>query len=267
MKRITLYLIAAVFLFAGMAHAEDINIDAKNWYPKDASNAVDGGVTCIKNGSQPYLIFKDTLPVDTNKTYILSGEFKGTGATGAICHFGLQCLNDKEQKIHPRYINMHPYTDTELVAPCTYSDKVLKVKNASKWITGPYVCVAFEAKPKGEDLPNNNISRGWGVTKVEKKDTFWEITLKNPCGKEYPAGTKLREHKDSYLLNYVAGSLKSSDKWQAFSGKITGVTSNCGVHNMFRLGTKTVQIRFLLNYNKVKNAGFLFKNIKFTEVK
>jgi hypothetical protein len=269
MKKFRNSLVIAMVLWTGALSAEEmglLNHDADKWVPKELTNVMEDNIKCIKTVDAPYLIFKEVFPVEVNKNYVLSGEFKSIGKPGAICHLGISCLDENNNPLPPRYVNQWPGTDTELVEPCTYDDKILKIKDGEKWKAGDYFCVAFNTDPLASDLPNRNISRGWGIVKVEKKDSIWEITLKDSCGKDFPEGTKVREHRDSHPYNYVAGSLTGTDQWQSFTGKITGISRYCE-HNAFRPGTKFVQVRFILNYNKIEDCVMLFKNIKFEEIK
>ncbi len=269
MKKFRPCFVIAMVLWTGALYAEEtelLNHDADKWLPKELTNVMEDNIKCIKTVDAPYLIFKEVFPVEVNKNYMLSGEFKAIGKPGAICLLGVSCLDENKNALQPRYVNQWPGTDTELVEPCTYDDKILKIKDGARWQAGDYFCVAFNTDPSANDLPNRNISRGWGIVKVEKKDSAWEITLKDICGKDFPAGTRVREHRDSHPYNYVAGSLTGTGQWQSFSGKITGISCSCAP-NAFRPGTKFVQVRFILNYNKIKDSVMLFKNIKFEEIK
>ncbi len=189
MKKLYMFLMIMMFLLSSRLYAQDTDIfsEADKWGPAGLTNVIDDNVKCIVVKGT-YIVLKETISVDSGKRYILSGEFKSIGTPGALCYFGINCLDEAKKPIQARYINICTGTDTELIEPCNYSDKVLKVKNAENWVIGNNCCVAFNTDTEAKDLPNRDISRGWGISKIEQKGSYWEVTLKDSCGKELPTG-------------------------------------------------------------------------------
>lgn len=71
-----------------------------------------------------------------------------------------------------------PNTDTVLADAVKKGDKVIKVKDASKWDKRNFKIVAFNTKADLSDLPNRTFSSN--ITKLEQKGDVWEITLQAP---------------------------------------------------------------------------------------
>ena len=171
---------------------------------------IGGGKASISNGEttvsgRAVLYSKRKLDIDTKKRYRLSGEFKaGAGSrNGDYFRFGVYPATNNSQ-IQAVHINIVPGTDTELAADCNAADTVIKLKDASKWKSGPLCVAAFDTDPSGRlsDLPNFNVSKT-GAKSLVNKNGVWELTLKHPCGKNFPAGTTVREHRAGWSVIYA----------------------------------------------------------------
>lgn len=115
-------------------------------------------------------------------------------------------------------------TDTELAAPARKGDTVVKVKDASQWdMLTPWGVIAFNAKDDCSDLPNRDVTQ-IAEKKIEKKGDVWEVTLKKPVAKDYPAGTRVRQQRFGATYLYTAGpGKKAPADWQEFSGNVQGI--------------------------------------------
>lgn len=204
-----------------------------------------------------------SFKVDPTKKYKLSGKFRAkSGNAPTDFYFGFIPYDVKKQGISSVYVCHLPNTETELVEPAKIGDAVLKVKDASKWNkSSPYRAVAFNAKSDFSDLPNRDfapITEG----KIEKKNEIWEITLKSPLKKEYPKGTKIRQHTYGSAYIYTAhGGGKASADWKTFSGVISGKGKAGNQYKQWWPGTDSARILMLLNHGAKGNSAIEFKEI------
>lgn len=118
------------------------------------------------------------------------------------------------------YARMGTYT--ELTAAANKGDSVLKITDGSKWFKHQKFSVAFYAKKDYTDLPNINLSH-LGINAVDKIDSHWEVKLKHPLKKSYPAGTKVRMHRSGRY--YIRGMSKVTvpNEWKDFSFQLKGI--------------------------------------------
>ena len=202
--------------------------------------------------------------IDPSKKYRLSGKFRAApGTEPQPLYFGFVPLDGNGKQILAIHVNlMKKGTESELAAPLAKGDKIAKVKDASKWNGAtPWGYIAFNVKEDGSDLPNSDLLP-IVEKKIEKKGDVWEVTLKNPAAKDYPAGTKVRQHRSGATYLYTAaGNKPVSADWKEFSGKVVGFSENGTPSYRWWKGTKQAKILMILNY-KTKSTGTTeFKDI------
>jgi hypothetical protein len=151
---------------------------------KDAKNG--NFAFCVKN-PKVYYLHSNIFPIKPEKSYELSGNFKVAGSNSPLV-LGLFLYDQNKRRINQCNIRSIKNTETELNAPCKKGDKVIYVKNASRWRKKGY-CVAFEPE-KG--LPNFKVSSR--ISSISQSDGNWTIKLRAPCPFTYPAGTKVAEN-------------------------------------------------------------------------
>ncbi len=207
------------------------------------------------------LISKTTVKLDPSKSYKLSALFKSApGSNPSKFYFGLVPIDAQGKQIQSAFINVVPETETELAADCNPDDTVIKIKNGDKWNTHKHSLIAFDTDNSGamSDLPNANIS-SIGVEKIAKKNSYTEITLKDKCGKKYPAGTKIREHRSSWSYIYNAAcNVALPAEWTEFSATFS--QKDCWT------GTVSVKILVLSNYEATTDSVMLMKDVRLKEV-
>jgi hypothetical protein len=157
----------------------------------------------------------DMVPVDPENTYVLSGQFKAEGGQPRLL-LGLTPYDVEKRLIKPCNVYMVKDTETELQAACTSGDKVLLVKDASAWKVG--YRVAFEP---AKGLPNFNITV-WADSIYQTGDA-WSIRLRDACGFDYPAGTKIMASRDGNGL-FPCFLEAVPDSWTELKGQITPTT-------------------------------------------
>lgn len=216
-------------LVAGIVFAEDALI-----YEEAASGKLEmtGGVRIIaqENGDKAflaertkYVVSTKTFTIDPDKSYLLSVRVKGLGDSPTVAYLGV-APHDAEG----RYIDSHNVNVigslTELAAACEPTDTVLKIRDCSSWRKGSTV-VAFDAKEDRSDLPNFNVSPS--IKDIEEKDGFFEVTLVNPVGAAYQAGTKVRQHARGGFVYAKYGEVPNA--WTTWEGTLKGTALRGGV--------------------------------------
>lgn len=235
-------------------------------FTKRANITCKNGVYTAKGGFTLYSA--KPIAIDPAKKYRISADVKAVSGTSGHIYLGFKPHDAKNRWIYPGSINAIAGTDTELAAPAKKGDKVIKVKNCAKWnAKTPYSRVAFNAKANYADLPNFDVPHSLAKNGIVKKGNIWEVTMRRPLTKAYPAGTKVRQHTDSatYIYARVVGKIAAGK-----TVKMTAVvskTAKSGVTgSMFWPGTKKAYI--LVMHSCGKNTPVIeLKNVKVEEIK
>lgn len=205
----------------------------------------------------------EAIPVDTAKTYKLSGFFKSADDKKVSLYLGLMPYDARNVPIYCHNINAVPDTDTELAEACQKGDTVLKIKDAGKWgAIKKTMVIACNTDPSGEykDLPNRDLIMD--ITKIEFNGKLWEVTLAKECAKALPAGTNIRLHLMGGTFIYASTKIGfNSPGWVELSGTIKDCTKSGRSDTKFWPGTKSVRV-LISSYN----GSVLFDDIKLEEV-
>lgn len=182
---------------------------------------------------------KTLLDITQAKQVSIDFEFTQTSGT-ANGGIGIVCYDKNKNTILPIHINRIVNSDTVLAEPCTYTDSKIIIKNGTNWKKGGIYLAAFETKPDFSDLPNRNITRN-GIKEVKKlANGNYEITFINEIGKEYPAGTAVRQHAAGATYKYL------------HYGKINDFQKNIK-YSIKNLRPGTAHIGFIILINNAKN--------------
>jgi len=205
--------------------------------------------------------------VDPTKTYRLTGWFKSAGKTPSLIYVGFGAYTAKKRWIRPQEVNCVQGTETALSAACLPEDTVIKIADGGSWKTSPHAAVAFKVDASGgfRDLPNRNLS-STGVTKVGRKGDHWEVHLAKPCGKTYPAGTKVREQMAAGSYIYAAGSHRAPATWTRFSGTVKGMASSTSPKDAWWPGTVFGRVAILANFRQKKEVRLLIDDVTVEEL-
>ena len=207
---------------------------------------------------------KKAITVDPAKTYKLFGKFrKVPGSTvDTRIYFGLASCDEKGNPIPSGAVIVMPNTDTVLADAVKKGDKVIKVKDASKWDKRNFKIVAFNTKADLSDLPNRTFSSN--ITKLEQKGDVWEITLQAPMRTAYPAGTAVRQqsHGSTYMYPGAAYVSAPAD-WKEFTAEIKGQVKSGSPSKQWWPGARKGKIVIFSVWNKPTEMQF--KDISLTE--
>jgi len=96
------------------------------------------------------------------------------------------------------------------------------------------------------------------------------LTLRSPVKRDYPAGTKIRQHyAGGGCYQYCAASGRPApDKWTKYSAVVKGLAKYGSPNDRFWPGTKYVKIVVIINYRPKKgsNTQALFDDVSFSEL-
>ena len=252
----------------GMVSAEEeviLKIEKpENFIQFKSVSASDDGF--VIKGRFIQLLSKTDITVDPAKKYRVSGEFCLKGGKKPWLYLGFAPYDEKGRPILPSQVNGNNKTLTTVAADAKKGDKVIKVKDASKWnINSPYSYIVFNAAEDYSDLPNRNSVRTVAPN-AKQAGEVWEITLKTPLKADIAAGTAVRQQFDGGTYIYTAGFFKTVGVWKTRTGTISGIAASGTPSNKFWKGTETVRV-LILGINGEKQSETEFKNIKVEEVK
>lgn len=209
------------------------------------------------------------IEVDTSKAYKLSASLKTAGTDKSKCYIGIISYDVKKRTIQRPNITITKGSFSTLAADAKVGDKVLQVKDCSKWNKRLLARsqVAFNAIKDYSDLPNYNLTNR--IVKLEKKGDIYEITLKTPIKGSFKAGSGVRQHMVYGGYQYCAASGKvAPDKWTKYSAVIKGQVKYGAPNEQFWPGTKYVKIVVILNYvaKKDSDTQALFDEVMFSQL-
>ena len=180
-----------------------------------------------------WIVGKTHVPVDSSKRYRISCEVKGAGQV----RVGVTAFDKDKRPISIVSVLAVKGSETELTAPLKKGDTVIKVKDTSKWNPKIPTCIVFDADPSGEmkDIPNIDLFPG-----RIKGITANEILLAAPSKIELPAGTVIRQHRDSRRAIFSRNQKISAD-WKTYQFIIIpGLTLDGSNSNKFYPGVAFV---------------------------
>ncbi len=267
MKRIIT--IGCVAVISLCVSAEPVKLEANNkarFYNGDKLKCENGEFTIMPwkeeqvRGGYFYL---DSIPVDTTKKYRLSGEFKLIpGSQANQIRFGIVPSSAQKRQIEARSIFINPGSETELASDCKADDTSITLKDMGNWKGENISLVAFNVKSDQSDLPNNNITPT--IKSIVKKDGVFEVSLTGKCGKNYPAGTMVREHFAGYSYFYAGGvAVPLTADWKKTEAIIpAGEVAEASIKRWW-VGTKYASV---IIESKSTDAGIMFRNVKLEEI-
>lgn len=177
-----------------------------------------GGSYAFRWRGQSSGIASDWIKIDSQKSYQLSGWFKaGAGSfTGLI--FGVVMADENQRGI--KHLNVFSVrgSQTELTAACRTGDRILYLRDASKWQAGKLFAAAFGA---AENQLTFNVAP-LGVESVRQLEDCWEVGLAQPCGADLAAGSFVMENRAGSGGIFLKGAVnaKIPPEWTELKGRI-----------------------------------------------
>lgn len=172
----------------------------------------------------------------------------------------LYFIDSKGKLINENQFHVAPGTGSELTAAASENDKILKVKDASKWNKGWSIAVG-----KGNDLPNQHLYAARSrINAITQKDGYWEVILKQAWGKNCPAGTPVRQMFSSdgiLVVNRYRLPVKPADISYTLQDEFTATNENF----KWWQGAASISMQIIMG-GKSKDKHIRFKNLKIKEI-
>ena len=206
------------------------------------------------------LIASKSIKVSSDKKYIISGDFRLTGAkTPGPLYFGFVPCNKDNKEFGFQHVSKIKGTSLATVAQNAQAgDTQIILKKSISWPVkkGSYV-LALNAKSDDTDLPNLDIV---SVKSIRHEDSKTVVTLTKKLTKNVAKDSlvRLQGYGASFLYAGCAGK-KISDTWQTFKGEISFDTGKV----CWLPGTAFAKVAF---WSIAKTGNIEFRNIKVEEV-
>lgn len=212
---------------------------------------------------------EDLIPIVPGMAYRLPGYFRSADMQKpASAYFGLQMYNAQKRAIAWKNVSVHKGTETTLSRAANAGDTVVVLQNAATWRGETNSsCIAFNIMDDYRDLPNFDVSEL--IAQVAKRGDFYEVQLKKPLAKLYPAGTRVRRHDYWGDALFWVANCWIGGEWEEHGTYIGGEAKFGIPMNQFWAGARYMQIFVQLgNYNRVpiKGAKLWFDDIRLEEI-
>ena len=189
MKKTAFFLTLAALSFSLNA-AEFDYMDAKNWHPRQNVTFADDAITVT---GKAQLNCRKVFPVDPAKKYTIKVTAARTSGTKpSLVYVVLNPLDGSRRWISANTVSPVPGTETQLTAPVKSGDKVIFVKDASKWKLSHKGGIHYNAKADLSDLPNA-LNLNSNPVKIQQDGNVWKIELDKPVKVSLPVGLTIRQ--------------------------------------------------------------------------
>ena len=249
MKRVLFFALSICGLFAFAAENLIKNGDAAGGVSpmkglEITDKGPDGAKCFLANGTGRIFLGDEYIEIEPDAAYEISAELCGEGDSQANrVDFGLALYDGKKQLIAHSQMAVVPGSNAVLLEAIPKGAKSLKVKDAGDWETlvkrGGRI-IAMNAKDDYSDLPNRTLC--YFIKKLTQEGDIISIELTNEAYYGYPAGTKVRLHRDGgyqwSLLEFHA----MGNKWKTFKGSISGMAASGTPKNQFWKNAKYVRL-------------------------
>lgn len=223
------------------------------------------------------------IEIDTSKKYFQSITIRANDEN-AKYYVGLHEYDIDKKNIGSSHISYVKDTLTYLEKDINDGDTVIYLNDVSEFDVEPSIylkdvrngLIFWNYKDStGYEYPELTYSRNvytelFDYDQIDKENNT--ITLKNPWNKgTITAGTKLSQSTAGSYANFGILKLESvTNDWTTKCNVITNIIENGNIEQFqkFRVGTKYVQIHFVLNYgSKSSSVKTDIKDIVFQEIK
>ncbi|MBR2373922.1 MAG: hypothetical protein IKA87_06795 [Lentisphaeria bacterium] len=264
MKKIS-FILMSLFCVAATGAAEflqPVSVDDLAGSVSDVK-AIKGGFRINTQNRNFKLGSKKMIKIDPTKKYRVTCEMRqtpGKKSDGKL-YFFIDSIDGANRSIVCDTVFAIPGSETVLAIHAKKGDKVIRVKDASKW-KNKWSRVAFNAKADFADLPNFDLAV---VTGIRQHGSVWELTLKEPLKNDYATGTALRNHSAGATYRYLWGAVKPGEQWTKLDTVIQGVCREyeAGYLKKWRPGVVNGRICFFINGSGIDVE---IRNLKVVEI-
>jgi len=229
----------------------------KEFYAAKYIKAQPDGSLLVKRGG---ISSRKKVPVSTGKRYRVSCSIRTLSSAGGKARIG---VNPWSNGVPANISGVLPVkgTETEVVRAISASDKVIYLKDCSKWQKVP-TRIVFDIDPDGQmrDIPNFDILNGQAV-KWQRKGDCWEVTMNHPVRTDLDAGVAVRQHIATRSAIF-SPERKISSAWQNIEF-IIGPGTAAAANEVNKLFKGVTHVTFMMQFP----PDVLLKNIKIEEIK
>lgn len=206
------------------------------------------------------LVSAKAIPINPSKKYIISGQFRLTGAAkfGPL-YFGFIPCNSQNKEFGIQHVRKYPGSQIATIsqdALAGTTQVILKKSISFPTKKGAHL-LAFNVANNESDLPNLDVVP---VKSIRHEDTRTVVTLSKKLTKNIAKNSLVRLHSygDSFIYAGCAGKMLSN-QWQTFSGEISFDTPK--IH--WLKGTVAAKVCF---WSIPKTGNIEFRNMVVKEV-
>lgn len=202
------------------------------------------GDACLRIGHISSATVPALVEIDRSKTYELSGFFKSADPDQpSRTLYDIRFYTADMRPIDPRMVQ--PISSvSELTEAAAKGDTVIKVAKKDWPLEGRLHAVAFNAKDNLSDLPNFDIAKFAGI---KETDDGYEVKIRKPLTKSYPAGTGVRLHKYIDFPRIAINPIPV--EWTRYAFKIAEKPVPGGrSQDFFWPGAKYMEVKILNQY-------------------
>lgn len=188
------------------------------------------------------------IPLKKGDVITLLGTYEAVKGTPTdSVYIGFKVYDKNRNEFFYKNITPVPGSDTVLARAAGKGDKVLFIKDGSKWVKNRNV--HFRTKPDLSDLPNNNILSM--ASSVVKEKGLWKVTLQRPLRSPLAAGIGVRQHSFSGSMSYFPAIYITNPKF-----------SNPKNNNVKKMWDHIHFVRFIVmaNWRGKKGSQLLMTN-------
>ncbi|OQA88287.1 MAG: hypothetical protein BWY31_00449 [Lentisphaerae bacterium ADurb.Bin242] len=247
----------------GNMDAETGNLSGWSGFDRISDSAPRSGRFCFHVRGYKEVISEIFIPVNKEKTYIVSAWLKSFGSDNSRVFLGVVPYDKNKERIQSQFVNGVKGTETVLLEPCTAGSNAIKVRNAEKWKKGQGFGVAFDIDASGKmaDLPNNKVIMG--IESITNENGVWSIKLTRNLKDGFPKGTAVREHSYGPSAIYVVSDKHVPQEWQEAKGTIKGMSSPGRIEpGKWWAGCEYARVMILVNYKQDNNAKLAVDDVK-----
>lgn len=258
MKKAVLFLMFAG-LFPAANAAEFDYMDTKNWHPRKNVTFSNGAI--MVNGKAE-LYCRKIFPVDPAKRYIVKVTVTRTqGTKPSLVYVVLNPLDGSRRWISANTVSPAAGTETQLTVPVKSGDKVIFVKDASKWKLSCKGGIHYNAKADLSDLPNR-LNLNSNPVKIQPDGKAWKIELDKPVKVSLPAGLTIRQANSGGYFHVGAKYIFNTHN---FNASLQG-NSAPPMPGKWWKGVEYTNLILLVNWNKeAKDNTVKITDISITE--
>lgn len=192
-----------------------------DWLPTKGVTQIDDGLL-VKN--RVMLRSKKLFDITPGKIYKIKLEAKRIDGVPTMIYFGFETfLANGRTPVSNEHVNAFPGTFSSFAKAAKKGDNVIYLDNAAaKWRKVGHSYLALDAQKDYSDLPNYKILRA-PITKIEKCDEGYKLTLGAKLTRDVAKGTAVRQHFSGGYMYAGGYKLLKDNKEVKLSGKVIDI--------------------------------------------